>query len=155
MPNFRVFAIAAPPLIIALSLLSCAGSRPPNLGVANSRLADCPSSPNCVSSDAEDSEHKVPPLLLNVPAIEAWRVVRQIVLQLPRTHIVNESRDYLHAECQSAVFGFVDDLELHLRTDEGVIAIRSAARLGKSDFGVNRQRVEDLRSALFGRGLVQ
>jgi uncharacterized protein (DUF1499 family) len=155
MPYFRAFAIGALPLIIALSLLSCAGKRPPNLGVVDSRLADCPPSPNCVSSDAEDSEHKVPPLLLNVSAIDAWRVARQIVSQWPRTHIVNESRDYLHAECQSAVFGFVDDLELHLRTDRGVIAIRSAARLGKSDFGVNRQRVEELRSALIDLGVVQ
>jgi uncharacterized protein (DUF1499 family) len=66
---------------------------------------------------------------------------------MPRTRIVSLKPDYLHAESSSAVFGFVDDLELHLRPDENIIAIRSASRLGHSDFGVNRNRVEKLRAA--------
>jgi uncharacterized protein (DUF1499 family) len=57
-------------------------------------------------------------------------------------------------KCTSAFFGFVDDLELHLRTAEGVIAVRSAARLGYSDLGVNRRRIEDLRALLIKRGIV-
>ena len=62
--------------------------------------------------------------------------------------------DYLHAECASAIFGFVDDLELHLRTTEGMIAVRSAARLGYSDLGVNRRRIENLRALLVSQGIV-
>ena len=63
--------------------------------------------------------------------------------------------DYLHAECRSAVFGFVDDLELNLRPAEGIIAVRSASRLGYSDLGVNRKRIETLRTALIRQGIVK
>jgi uncharacterized protein (DUF1499 family) len=80
-----------------------------------------------------------------MPAGEAWPAVRGSVENLPRTRIVAVTSDYLHAECASAVFGFVDDLELHLRRAEGVIAVRSASRLGHSDLGVNRRRIENLR----------
>jgi uncharacterized protein (DUF1499 family) len=89
-----------------------------------------------------------------MPSGNAWLAVRGTVESLPRTKIIAETPDYLHAECTSAVFGFVDDLELHLRTAEGVIAVRSASRLGYSDFGVNRRRIENLRALLLKQGIV-
>ena len=155
MPIFKIFAIGAVLLIASMLLVSCAGKRPSNLGVSNSRLAPCQSSPNCVSSDARDRSHKVPPLQFDVPPTEAWRVARELVSELPRTRIVNETPGYLHAECRSALLGFVDDLELHLRPSEGVIAVRSASRLGYSDLGVNRRRIEVLRASLISRGMVR
>jgi len=142
-------------MILALLLFSCAGMRPTNLGVHGALLAPCPSSPNCVSSDAKDSSHQVPAFQLALPAGDAWPVVREAVASLPRTAIITESPDYLHAECSSAIFGFVDDLELHLRTAQGLIAVRSASRLGYGDLGVNRRRVENLRDFLAQRGVVR
>ena len=138
-----------------MPLLSCAGKRPLNLGVSDTGLASCPSSSNCVSSDAPDTRHHISPLQLTVAPTEAWATVREIVSKLPRTRIVEETADYLHAECQSALFGFVDDLELHLRPAEKIIAVRSASRLGYSDFGVNRRRVEGLRASLTSRGVLR
>ncbi|MCE3240443.1 MAG: hypothetical protein K0Q83_950 [Deltaproteobacteria bacterium] len=82
--------------------------------------------------------------LLSVDLLKVFRVPK----------LFAASADYLHAECTSAVFGFVDDLELHLRIAEGVIAVRSASRLGYSDLGVNRRRIEDLRALLIKRGIV-
>ena len=155
MPISKIFANGTVLLIASMLFVSCAGKRPSNLGVSDSGLAPCPSSPNCVSSDARDSSHKVLPLQFDVPPTEAWRVARELVSELPRTRIVNETSGYLHAECRSALFGFVDDLELHLRLSEGVIAVRSASRLGYSDFGVNRRRVEILRASLISRGMVR
>ena len=155
MSIFRIFAIGAVLLIASMPLVSCSGKRPSSLGVSDSGLAPCPSSPNCVSSDARDSTHKISPFQLDVPPTEVWRVTRKLVSELPRTRIVNETSDYLHAECRSALLGFVDDLELHLRPSEGVIAIRSAARLGYSDFGVNRRRIEVLRASLVSQGMVR
>ncbi len=73
---------------------------------------------------------------------------------MPRTRIVNEDSEYLHAEARSALLGFVDDLELYLRPSLGRIEIRSASRLGWSDMGVNRQRVEALRDLLVDAGIV-
>ena len=119
------------------------------------RLASCPDSPNCVSSDATDPSHRVPPFVIVLPVSEAWRLVREAVNEIPRTTITEITASYLHAECRSAVFRFVDDLELELRPAEGIIAIRSASRTGYSDFGVNRSRVERLRSILQSRGLVK
>jgi len=143
------------PALVAMSLLSCAGARPTNLGVSASGLAPCPSSPNCVSSDAPDSAHSVSPFRLDTPASDAWRAARDLVATLPRTRIVHETSDYLNAECRSALFGFVDDLELHLRAADGIIAVRSASRVGYSDLGVNRRRVDGLRAALTDRGMLR
>jgi uncharacterized protein (DUF1499 family) len=84
-----------------------------------------------------------------------WEAVRQVVLQLPRTRLIAQGPRYLHAECRSAVFRFVDDLQLQLREQEGIVAVRSASRLGHSDFGVNRKRVESLRAALESRNVIR
>ncbi|MDI6747693.1 MAG: DUF1499 domain-containing protein [Rhodocyclaceae bacterium] len=149
------FALTAAILIATMPLLSCAGKRPADIGVAAGTFKACPSSPNCVSSDAPDSAHQVAPLLLAAAPATGWPAVRAVVAGLPRTQIVTETADYLHAECRSAVLGFVDDLELHLRPDAGIIAVRSASRLGRSDFGVNRDRVEDLRARLAKQGIVK
>ena len=143
------------PLLLLTALLSACsgGSRSVNLGIQEAQLAPCPTSPNCVSSDEIDAEHQIAPIALEGAADEAWSTIHALVSELTRTQIITETTDYLHAESRSAVFGFVDDLELHLRPAEGVIAIRSAARSGYSDFGVNRQRIEDLRTALRTRGV--
>jgi len=137
-----------------MPLFSFPGKRPTHLGVDASRLPPCPSSPNCVSSDAADSTHSIAAFALAIPSREAWFAVRETVESLPRTKIISETFDYLHAECTSAVFGFVDDLKLHLRSAEGVIAVRSASRLGYNDLGVNRRRIEDLRALLITQGIV-
>ena len=138
-----------------MSLFSCSGTRPADLGIKDGRLAACPSTPNCVSSDAADSAHAIAAFQLVAPPADAWRTLRAALDSLPRTKIIIVSDDYLHAECSSAVFGFVDDLELHLRPLQNSIAVRSAARLGHSDFGVNRKRVENLRLLLRQQGVIR
>lgn len=136
-------------------MISCSGNRPLNLGVSGHAFSPCPDTPNCVSSDAKDTKHGIPSYALAMTPSLAWQATREALLQLPRTKIVSESDGYLHAECRSALFGFVDDFELHLRSDESIIAIRSAARLGHSDFGVNRKRVEQLRLMLTEQGVLK
>ena len=138
-----------------MSLFSCSGTRPANLGIKDGRLADCPSSPNCVSSDTADSAHSILAFDLIVAPTDGWRALRALLKELPRVQIITADEDYIHAECSSAVFGFVDDLELHLRSAQNSIAVRSASRLGHSDFGVNRKRVENLRGLLIDRRVVQ
>lgn len=138
-----------------MPIFSLSGTRPTNLGVSDGRLLACPASPNCVSSYATDERHAIAPLRLAISPVEGWAAARTAVAALPRTTIVRTTDDYLHAECQSALLGFVDDLELHLHANEGVIAVRSASRLGYSDLGVNRKRVEGLRSALIQHGAVK
>lgn len=138
-----------------MSLFSCSGTRPVNLGIKDGRPAPCPTTPNCVSSDATDPAHAIPAFQLAVPPVEAWRALRSVLESLPRVQIITVTDDYVHAECSSAFFGFVDDLEFHLRPSQNIIAVRSASRLGHSDFGVNRKRVEKVRGLLTQRGVIR
>jgi uncharacterized protein (DUF1499 family) len=137
-----------------MPVFSLSGKRPNNLGVQGNRLTTCPPSPNCVCSDDRDAAHGIVPFTLAVPPEQAWEAARRAVMRLPRTSIVSEAPRYLRAECKSALFGFVDDLELHLRGDTA-IAVRSASRVGHSDFGVNRKRVEQLRGLLRAGGTIR
>lgn len=121
---------------------------------ADGSLRPCPSSPNCVCSDDPRPSHHVEPLRLAAPAAEAWAAAATEIGAWPRTRIVSRSGERLHAECRSALFGFVDDVELVLRAKLGEIAVRSASRVGFGDLGVNRRRVEALRAALVRRGVV-
>ena len=129
--------------------------RATRIGVTDGRLNGCPASPNCVCSDNGDTAHAIEPLRLASESADVWPQVERAVREFPRTRVTSCSADYLHAECASALFGFVDDLELHLRRDHGIIAVRSAARLGYADFGVNRRRIERLRAILRARGIVR
>jgi uncharacterized protein (DUF1499 family) len=119
-------------------------------------FAPCSSRPNCVSSDADPGDaHHVPPYTLAIPAAEAWRLIGEVIGAWPRTRIVVRTDTTLHAECRSRVFRFVDDLELRLRAAERLVAVRSASRLGYSDLGGNRRRVEALRAELKTRGMIR
>ncbi len=132
-------------VIAALIASGCSGGRPPlDLGVSEGRLTPCPSSPNCVSSQAADERQWVHPLRY---AAERARARAQLLATLDgmeRTEIVRADERYIHAQCSSAVFGFVDDVEF-LFDPPGFIQVRSAARSGYYDFGVNRERVERIR----------
>ena len=128
----------------AMLLVGCAGPRPTDLGPRNGALAPCPDSPNCVSSAASDELHRIAALGAG------WQAARDAVAAMPRTVIVTEREGYLHAECTTPLMGYVDDLELLQLADEGVIAVRSASRVGYGDMDANRTRVEALRSALAG-----
>ena len=141
-------------LILFCGLLSGC-SVPRSLGVQNGKLTDCPGSPNCVSSDTSNAAHAIPPFTLVGDPDLAWSAIRGAVAKLPRCLVVEADGAYLHAECRSSVFRFVDDLELHLRPDAGIVAVRSAARSGSYDFGVNRKRLEKLRAELVSAGIVK
>ncbi|MDA1186125.1 MAG: DUF1499 domain-containing protein [Acidobacteria bacterium] len=135
--------------------MSCAGTRPTDLGVRNGRLAPCSHRPNCVSSDATDAPHAISPLVLRISPPEGWAAARIALAELPRTRVIAATADYLRAESSSALLGFVDDVELHLRAEEGLIAVRSASRLGFGDMGVNRRRIDMLRAILVQRGVAE
>jgi uncharacterized protein (DUF1499 family) len=130
-------------------LAGCTGTRPP-LGARDGRLAACPSTPNCVSSLATDDGHGIAPLRFTGSAAAAMARLTGIVRSLPRTTVTLATETYLHAECRSALFRFVDDLEFFVDERGAVIHVRSAARLGSWDLGVNRRRVEEIRSRWSG-----
>ncbi|MBS3805082.1 MAG: DUF1499 domain-containing protein [Oleiphilaceae bacterium] len=119
--------------------------RPKQTGVLKGRLAPCPASPNCVSSQAESGRCQVEPLFFSGPPEEAMTRLKAIVERMPRTTLTVEKESYLHFECASKWFGFVDDLEFLCHPDSHRIDVRSASRLGYSDMGMNRKRTEVIR----------
>lgn len=122
------------------------GNRPTNLGVNNGKLAPCPNSPNCVSSQSTDTQHQIAPLTFTTNPQQAITNLKNIIQSLPRTKIITETEDYIYAEFKSALMGFVDDVEFYLDSQANIIHVRSASRLGQSDLGVNRQRIEAIRA---------
>ncbi|MCJ8280706.1 MAG: DUF1499 domain-containing protein [Rivularia sp. ALOHA_DT_140] len=124
------------------------GTRPDNLGVNNGKLVACPNSPNCVSSQSpsSDSTHFIEPLKYSSTVEKALTDLKSVIQSENRTTIINESSDYLYAEFKSALMGYVDDVEFYLDSSSNTIHVRSASRLGQSDLGVNRKRVETIRT---------
>lgn len=129
-------------LVSMFFISGCAGERPQHLGIPKSRLNPCPSTPNCVSSESEDEAHRIAPLNSSIHDIE------RIIQNMDRANIIIKNDRYLYAEFTSAVMGFVDDAEFLYDPVLQVVQVRSASRLGKSDLGVNRKRIEFIRSAL-------
>lgn len=137
--------IAIALVMLVLGRLVVAGRqsqrRPGNLGVRDGKLAPCPATPNCVSDQAGDEKQRIAPL-----QAASFASLKDLVRRQDRTTVVSETETYLHVEVRSALFKFVDDLEV-LQGD-GVAHVRSASRAGKSDLGVNRRRVEAIRAQL-------
>jgi len=124
--------------------------RPTNLGAKDGRLAPCKRSPNCVSSQAEpaDREHYIAPIAFRGSMAD----LRRAVESMARSTVISAQRSYLYAVYRTALMRYVDDLELFYDEAAGLVHVRSASRLGRRDFGVNRQRVEKLRSLIQARG---
>lgn len=114
-------------------------------GVGNGDLAPCPDTPNCVSSQATDNEHGVDPLSYTGSVADAREQLLAVLNGMPRSEIVTQTDTYIHAVFRSATMGFPDDTEFVFDTDANVIHVRSAARMGAGDMGVNRNRVQAIR----------
>lgn len=138
--------IAGPLITVCgVAFLNKRFSRPPETRVSNGRLADCPDSPNCVSSVDAEASHAMQPFQFTGTPDLAWRHLLEVVSTMQRCHVVVAENDYIHCEFTTPVFGFVDDVEFLLNRDSSVIHFRSAARVGYSDLGVNRSRMSEIR----------
>jgi uncharacterized protein (DUF1499 family) len=115
------------------------------------QLAPCPSSPNCVSTQAQDEGHAIAPFRYQKIRAEAKEALKAIIRTLPRTKLVEEDETYLHYEFTSLLLRFVDDVEFLFDDDAKTIHFRSASRTGYGDLGVNRRRMEDLRKLIEGK----
>ena len=117
--------------------------RPANLGVKDGRLAPCKRTPNCVSSQADpaDRDHHIAPIAFR----GSMQELRRAVESMERASVISAERNYLYAEFRTKLMRYVDDLELYYDEKQGLVQVRSASRLGRRDFGVNRNRVEALR----------
>ena len=123
-------------------LTACAGEPPQNIGVRDGSLTACPDSPNCVSSYESSEEHSIAALDANLNQIQ------QILLTMDEANIVEQSSNYLYAEFTSSLMGYVDDVEFLYDPASNSTQVRSASRIGYSDMGANRNRIEAIRDQL-------
>ena len=116
-------------------------------------LPPCPSSPNCVSTLAShaDTQHAIAPFRYQKSLAEAKELLKALIASLPRTKLIEEDGEYLHYEFTSLLIRFVDDVEFVFDEGSKTIHFRSASRVGYGDLGVNRRRMENIRSSLSGR----
>jgi uncharacterized protein (DUF1499 family) len=123
-----------------------AGSQPTNLGVHDGKLLSCPATPNCVNSQANDPTHRIAALALAKDPALTMTALQRVVQGMPRSKTIEATDNYLYVQFTSQLMGFVDDVEFLV--DGRAVQVRSASRLGESDLGVNRQRIEEIRSEL-------
>lgn len=144
-----VAALGVAGLLLVRQSVAAASVAPQNIGVSNGQLADCPDSPNCVSSQARDAEHHIAPIAYRGDQDAAHQTLMQVLRAMPRMTIIAEMPDYVYVEFRSFTFGFVDDVEFYFDDEHKLIHVRSASRLGYGDMGVNRRRVEGIADAFY------
>lgn len=117
-------------------------------GLQNGRLAPPPAKPNCVSTESDaQGGHSIAPIAFDGDTATAMTRIKQIMGALPRTTLKTESDGYLHYVVVTRIMRYRDDVEFRFDADAGQIHFRSASRLGHSDLGVNRARMEGVRQA--------
>jgi uncharacterized protein (DUF1499 family) len=139
-------------VLVAVSLLALRSylsrSNPPTLGVSNGMLTPCGERPNCVSSQAKDEAHQIAPLPYVGDRAATQARLQQALSALPNINDVERRDDYWHLTQTSNLFRFLDDIEFVFDDAAAQVRVRSGSRVGYSDMGVNRKRVEALRAAM-------
>ena len=132
-------------LLLTVSTSCTSKNKDGNVGLVDNLLLPCPSSPNCVCSEYSGASAWISPITINGEQQQAWSAAIATVKEMGGK-IIQEQDNYLHATFTSSIFRFVDDFELRLDQAQSVIHLRSASRVGYSDLGVNRKRVEKFRT---------
>lgn len=131
-----------------------AGKRPVDIGITDGRLKAPSATRNSVSSQARlypshpqlEYATIAPLQIKNGDAAASLLAVATVLQGMPGVTLVEQSPNYLYAQAQTRWLKFVDDIEFWVNSKDGVIEVRSASRLGREDFGVNRKRIEAIRS---------
>jgi uncharacterized protein (DUF1499 family) len=116
-------------------------------------LDPCPSSPNCVSTKApsDDRQHHMPAIPFTIPSQAVVHAIMDVMAEIPRTRVVSRDTHYVHVEFRTRLFRLVDDVEFAVDPAEHVVHFRSASRVRRPDFGVNRRRMEELSRTIHTR----
>ncbi len=132
---------------VAFAVMSALSRQQTPPALVDGRLSDCPATPNCVCSEDPRANAYIEPLKFTQTPDAAWQQLKQVIAQ-SGGRIEVEGAGYLRAVYTSRVFRFIDDVEFRLDAAGQAIQVRSAARSGRSDLGVNRTRIERLRTLL-------
>jgi uncharacterized protein (DUF1499 family) len=149
----RLISIIFGILLILISNLIFSTSALAAIGLDNGQLAACPGTPNCVVSQAGDADHAIEPISYKSDRATAKETLLKVLAVIPRTAVIEQTDNYIRSEATSRIFKFVDDVEFYFPEDQQVIHVRSASRVGESDLGVNRRRIEQIRLAMQDLGV--
>jgi len=116
------------------------------------RMQPCPSSPNCVSSKADPGPHFIEPLVSATDVAELILTIKASLEKDSAFTIVEVEANYLRVEARTRILRFVDDVEFQIRPGSNVVDMRSGSRVGYSDLGKNRRRLEAIRNSLVKQG---
>jgi len=136
--GFFFFLFLTPHLILA--------GVPDNLGLNNQLLSPCPGTPNCVSSQENNSQHRIQPITFEGSLELAKERLHRVLNSMRGTRIITQDVLYWHVEFTTQLLRFIDDVEFYFDGSQSLIHVRSASRQGYWDLGVNRRRVETIRS---------
>ena len=125
-----------------------------DMAMAKNKLGDCPKSPNCVSTQTDQESKKMEPIPFTGDARDAIKEIKEVLSKQSAAQLISENSSLLHYTFTSSFFRFVDDVEFLVDPEEKLIHFRSASRTGRSDFGVNRRRMDHLRT-LIGQKLTE
>lgn len=134
--------------IICSRWYSAEYSHPQGLGLVNGGFSECGSNPNCVSSQTTQKKKYIAPLNTHDTEELAWLMLSEVVGEMPQAILITEYERYRHYQFTSPLMGFIDDVELLFDPTKKQVQVKSASRVGKSDMGANRSRVELLRERL-------
>ena len=134
--------------LILVYFVSCAGSVPDSIGIRNNKLAECPDSPNCVSSQSEKESHFMTSWKYKDSMDLVYNEMIEFFKKKNDVKIIETRKNYIWLTFTIPVMGFVDDVEFYFPENEKVIHFRSASRVGYSDLGVNKNRMNQLKKDL-------
>ena len=135
--GFFFFLFSTPHLILA--------GVPDNLGLKNQLFSHCPGTPNCVSSQEKNSQHRIQPISFEGSLELAKERLHRVINSMRGTRILTQDVLYWHVEFTTQLLLFIDDVEFYFDGSQSLIHVRSASRQGYWDLGVNRRRVETIR----------
>jgi uncharacterized protein (DUF1499 family) len=146
--RFRLRLLFLPMIAMAMLIgMNLMATRPKNLGVTNGRLFPLPETANCVSTQAATESQQMEPIRFHGSGEDAMKKLISVVEAQSRMTIISQRDNYLYAEARSLIFRFVDDVEFLVEDETNFIQFRSASRVGYSDLGTNRRRMERIKSA--------
>lgn len=132
-------------LIVSVLTRTFPPSKPETVGLRDNSLQNCGSKPNCVCSIQNDSVHGIAPFQIRENVNSSMEKLSKIIQSMNGARIISSQEGYLYAEFKTSFFGFIDDVEFHVNESANSIEVRSASRLGYSDLGLNRSRLESIR----------
>jgi uncharacterized protein (DUF1499 family) len=148
-------ALAVVAVLLAARVGVFSGKAPANIGVRDGKLKPPATTPNSVTSQADlwpdaprKDEARIAPIAMQGDGKATIAKIAQVIEDLPGSHLVERRDDYLYAQFTTPLMRFVDDVEFWFDPAAGVVQVRSASRVGRKDFGVNRARVENIRARL-------